>query len=87
MQTHRSREIYLGRAHYLMRECQRVLNGETNQTGPLRASFTDVVDVVTLAPSSFTTAEAVSAAKLVLGGTLANGQQLKIMLKDIFLCF
>ena len=50
VQTHRSKEIFLGRAHYLMHECQRVLNGETSQTGPLQASFTEVVDVVTLAP-------------------------------------
>ena len=32
-----------------MRECQRLLNGETSQTGPLQASFNEVVDVVTLA--------------------------------------
>ena len=49
-QTHRSKEIFLGRAHYLTHECQRLLNGDTNQVGPLQASFTEVVDVVTLAP-------------------------------------
>ena len=30
VQTHRSKEIFLGRAHYLMHECKRLLNGETN---------------------------------------------------------
>ena len=35
--THRSREICLGRAHYLMHECRRLLNGETKQRGPMRA--------------------------------------------------
>ena len=50
VQTHRSREIFLGRAHYLMHECRRLLNGETGQTGPLRASLAEMVDVVTLAP-------------------------------------
>ena len=51
VQSHRSKEIFLGRAHYLMHECQRVLNGNTSQSGPLQASFVDVVDVVTLAPA------------------------------------
>ena len=63
MQTHRSREIFLGRAHYLMHECQLFLNGETSQTGPLRASFTEVVDVVTLAPAIPETTEAGSEAR------------------------
>ena len=35
-----------------MHECQRVLNGGTGQIGPLRASFAEVVDVVTLAPAA-----------------------------------
>ena len=63
VQTHRSKEIFLGRAHYLMRECQRVLNGETSQTGPLQASFAEVVDVVTLAPALPETTEAGSEAR------------------------
>ena len=35
VQTHRSREIFPGRAHYLMHGCQRALNGGTSQTGPI----------------------------------------------------
>ena len=65
VQTHRSKEIFLGRAHYLMHECRRLLNGETNQTGPMRASFTEVVDVVTLAPALPIATEAGSEARKV----------------------
>ena len=46
-----------------MHECQRLLNGETSQTGPMRASLTEVVDVVTLAPALPETTEASSEAR------------------------
>ena len=48
IQTHRSKEIFLGRAHFLMHECKRVLNGETAETGPCRAAHAEVVNIVTL---------------------------------------
>ena len=32
LQTHRSKEIYLGRPRYTMHECRRLLNGETDET-------------------------------------------------------
>ena len=63
MQTHRSREMFLGRAHYLMHECRRLLNGETNETGPLRVSFIEAVDVVTLAPAQIAVTPADSGAR------------------------
>ena len=71
--THRSREIFLGRAHYLMHECRRLLNGETNQTGPMRASFTEVVDVVTLAPALPAATEAGSEARELTAQANAGG--------------
>ena len=78
MQTRRSGEIFLGRAHYLMHECQRVRNGETSQTGPLWASFTEVVDVVdvaTLVPAIPETTESGSEARELVAP--ANASELK----------
>ena len=63
VQTHRSKEIYLGRAHYMMHECRRLLNGETAETGPLRASFTEVLSVVALVPAAPKTTASTSDAR------------------------
>ena len=48
IQTHRSKELFLGRAQFMMHECQRILNGETASTGPVQATFKDILSVVTL---------------------------------------
>ena len=40
--------VLLDRPHFLMHECNRVLNGETAETGPCRAANAEVVNTVTL---------------------------------------
>ena len=77
IQAHQSKGIFLGRAHYLMHECKRVLNGETAATGPCRAAGAEVVNIVTLGPAEIAPAgsggelEAGSGAQELAGGVEA----------------
>ena len=78
--THHTREVFPGRAHYLMNECRRLLNGETHQADPMLASCTEVVDVAAMAPALRAATEAGSEAKdrfahANVGGLGAGGKR------------
>ena len=56
-----------------MHERRRLLNGETSQAGPMRASFTEVVDVVTQEPALPAATEAGSEARELTAQGTAGG--------------